>query len=360
MKVDLFKRDTNDACYQYRLGFPARVLKAQGYEITERADALHGIWRDEYLSLDGGRTPVGPPQPRLVGLDTDADVVVFPRIHAGDTVVEIPKIQALGVAVVVELDDDFGSLPRGHVGMDDTLGRKDPNLHRRWLAKACEMADLVTCSTPALAERYAPHGRVVILPNLVPAWYLSVEVPRYGDTVGWTGWTSSHVDDLRVVGDGVARALRATGAQFRHIGPEDATAEQLSLTPPEVTTTGRLSMAEYPAAFAGLDVAIAPLQPNPFNDAKSWLKVLEAAALGVSCIGSPSPEYLRARDEGLCVIASSPDEWAAIVKVALRSSEDTASYRREAAAAFTYEEHAERWWVAWSQALANRREAMAA
>lgn len=64
--------------------------------------------------------------------------------------------------------------------------RAEPTTNReqngKWLGVAWERADLVTCSTPALAERYGKHGRVAILPNYVPASYL--EIARHNHRPG--------------------------------------------------------------------------------------------------------------------------------------------------------------------------------
>ena len=48
--------------------------------------------------------------------------------------------------------------------------------------------DAVLVRHAALAERYAPHGRVAVLPNLVPARYLDVTAaPHDGTVIGWGG-----------------------------------------------------------------------------------------------------------------------------------------------------------------------------
>ncbi len=82
-------------------------------------------------------------------------------------------------------------------------------------------ADLVTVTTPALAERYGSHGRVKVLPNLVPASYFDIptHAPRkVSPTVGWTGSVVTHVGDLDVMGGVIPGVLAETGLGARARG----------------------------------------------------------------------------------------------------------------------------------------------
>jgi glycosyltransferase involved in cell wall biosynthesis len=326
---------------------------------------------------------------RAIDWLNDADVLVLQRPMDIEFVEAIPVIQRQGVAVVVEIDDDFHSLPKGHPARKLTsplvtgvavandfyalqkgqsakkmipTARKTRH-NRTNLAQACKLADLVTVTTPALAERYGSHGRVRVIRNLVPARYLTIEQERRGNLLGWTGSTVTHVDDLRECGSGISDTLRETGARFRVVGTGQGVSDQLDLGDRPIDSTGWVPLREYPIHYARLDVAIAPLQLNPFNEAKSALKMIEAAALGVAVVGSPTSEYIRAAHLGLGMIASTPDEWRAHLVRLLDSSEfraDCAGAARLAAADLTYEAHAGEWWDAWSEALKNRRQKRAA
>jgi glycosyltransferase involved in cell wall biosynthesis len=72
------------------------------------------------------------------------------------------------------------------------------------------------------------------------------------------------------------------------------------------------------------DLAVAPLAPNAFNEAKSALKFLEYAALGVPGIFSNVGEYdaaLENRQTGLLIDPNSADDWEeAIVELASNCS----------------------------------------
>lgn len=366
----------DDACGLYRMVEPARVLADQGADVYCTRTVA---WR--FSRTDDDRPY------RLV--DTvDSDVVVFQRPLARRKYDMIRCLQEAGVAVVVELDDDFGNVhPRNAAWADahpewmtpaeaaergvttsERLTRGDHRWVRTpgvvswssnvWLRKACQVADLVTVTTPALAERYAPHGRVAVLPNLVPARYLDVTAaPHDGTVVGWGGSVNTHPDDLESAGGGIAQAVDDTGARFHVVGTGIGARNALGLTC-EPTATGWVDLDGWPAALADLDVGVVPLAATRFNEAKSALKMLEYAATGVACVAAPTPDNVRLARLGVGMLAADPAHWRQWVAL-LASNDDARAYvagrGREVAAAETYEAHADRWWDAWAKALDNRR-----
>lgn len=328
-------------CGWYRLRWPAEVLQAEGHDVVV-AEAFDALF------LNG----------QMIRPLIEADVVVLQRPLVQQVVEAIPRIQSLGIAVVVEIDDDFTALPKGHGARRGTSVANDPTYNRMWLRKACEQADLVTVTTPALAERYGAHGRVAVLPNLVPASYLSVPStpPRESaPTVGWTGSVVTHIGDLEVMGGVVPGVLESTGARFVSWG--------VGLTEDALGVKGRVRpwadlRSAYPRQVADLDVGLVPLADNAFSRAKSALKGTEYAALGVPFVTSPRADYLRLfHDHGVGILAETPDEWRTEL-VRLLSSPDlraeVAARNREAVSTLTYEEHADRWWAAWRSAADNR------
>ncbi len=339
-------------CGYYRLRWPAAALTAHGVNITLHDRQPEGRYIDQHNGIT-----------RLASVDCDADVLVLQRPMERRIVEAIPVLQAQGTAVVVEIDDDFSALPKAHPARKDTAAMANPDYNRLWLTRACAAADLVTVSTPALAERYGAHGRVAVIPNYVPARYLTVTAPDHrGVTVGWTGSTQTHVGDLDVCGDGITQALRHTGASFHVVGTGIGVRAGLQLDD-EPGHTGWVEIDRYPAEYAALDVAIVPLALNRFNEAKSWLKGLEAAALGVPCVASPTGPYRQLAELGACGLAASPYDWAArVARLAsdrhLRDHEGAAA--REVAAGLTIEGNAWRWLEAWEHATVNRRGSRAA
>lgn len=340
-------------CGFYRLIWPAEQLAAHGLPVTLHEEWPRAHWR---------RQTNGIP-PFIVSVECDADVVVLQRPMEDSVVASIPVLQRQGVAVVVELDDDFTCLPKGHPARRGTMAvdrdGKRRNLNRRNLRIACERADLVTCSTPAIAARYAPHGRYHLLPNCVPARYLDIVGAEHdGVRVGWTGSTQTHVGDLEAAGDGIACAL--LGGPFHVVGTGVGVAKALGLRDDQVIGSGWLPIHEYPEAYATLDVAVVPLAPNEFNNAKSWLKGIEAAALGVPFVASPTDPYRELAALGAGWIASTPDEWRIMLRTLTANGsarQDLAMMGRSVASGFTIEGCAWRWAEAWERAVEFRHQA---
>lgn len=354
MRVRVHAADEG-GCGWYRLRYPAQVAAANGVDVELR-DAIPGLVAEDHST---GRLHV-----HAIHESYDADVAVFQRPLKREVLETMAALQKAGVAVVVDMDDDFHALPKGHGARRDTAGLANPDANRLWLRRACEGADLVTVSTPALAERYGAHGRVRVLPNCVPEAMLTVEGKGWADgflRVGWTGSTETHVGDLDVTGGGVGEAMAgcADRARFHVVGTGRGVREGLGLEA-EPSATGWVAFDRYPREYARLDIALVPLAPNRFNDAKSWLKGLEAAALGVPFIASPVADYRRLNREGAGWLVEEPTAWRRAVECMVTDGDlraAQAAQGRSVAARWTYEKRWGGWAEAWADAVENRQRA---
>lgn len=336
-------------CGAYRLTFPAGVLANEGADVHVRSTPYDAVFQP---------SPLGDRVIDLVN-DVDADVVVLQRPLHRHRVELMAVLQRRGVAVVVEIDDDFHSLHRKNPAWRQTNPAIDRDRNRDWLMRACERADLVTCSTPALAERYAPHGRVVVLPNLVPAWYLTVDRQRIDErvVVGWSGSVHTHPGDLEVTDGQVAVAAEQTGAVVAVVGTGDGVQKALQLDVPPLAS-GWLPLAQYPQAVASFDVGIVPLALSPFNEAKSNLKMSEMAALGVPVVASPTSENRALHELGVGFVVHDDVGWWRATTMLCESDQlraEMAEAGRAVMAARTYERQAWRWLEAWDRAAVNAR-----
>lgn len=321
-------------CGHYRVLWPATALADQGHDVT----------------IGDGHVPEG----------TDVVVVQRPlrRTYAEDV---IPLLQSRGIAVVVEVDDDFARIDRRNPAWAEADPKRSPDRNWQWLAKACAAADLVTVTTPALADRYGQHGRCVILPNYMPRSYLAVPPVRDETPVlGWTGSVATHPGDL----DAAAPAVRQTlaeepGWRFRAVGGQDTLrALGIAREPQHETVPWTTDLSAYIEQYARLDAALVPLAPGAFNEAKSWLKGLEAAAVGVPFIASPTGPYRQLEQLGAGLLADSGRDWLRQLRRILTDRglrDHLTAEGRAAAAKLTVEGNAWRWAEAWQQALINRR-----
>lgn len=70
------------------------------------------------------------------------------------------------------------------------------------------------------------------------------------------------------------------------------------------------SYDEYLKHLSECDINIAPLEPSLFNDAKSNIKYLEAAALGIPSVCSPRSAFSKAIQNGVNgYLADTPEQW---------------------------------------------------
>jgi hypothetical protein len=348
-------------CGAYRVTWPAQAVAAAGLaDVT----VIEPGGRRVMIDID-----------RLTGkvarerFPRDADVVVMQRPTNAMLAQAVPLLRARGVAVVIDMDDDLSRIhPRNPAfrSLQARIpagpgGRLVPNPHS-WhnAAQACRDATLVTVTTPALAERYGAHGRVRVIPNYVPERYLSA--PRVdSEVVGWGGIVGTHPDDLQTVGAAVQKLVRA-GARFENVGDPIGIGRALGL-PADPPSSGPVGLDEWPEAIARFGIGIAPLADTQFNQAKSRLKPLEYAAVGVPWVGSPLPDYVAFHKLGCGRIAARPKDWERELRTLMRDPSlraDLSAAGRAVAAQNTIEGHAEDWALAWADAVALARDSAVA
>jgi len=334
--------------------------------------------------------------PKLKGINQlpDADVVVLQRPLTRTLLDVVKFLQAAGKAVVIEVDDDFRTIDPANVAFRTVHPKHSPERNWTYLAEACQLADMVTVTTPALAARYGAHGRVRVIPNMVPSSYLHILTDPH-DTlrVGWTGTIDTHPRDLQVTRGAVARTLRRHDLTFHLVGsgryrPRDPvtglelvddTGAPLELVDDRLVaalgladgqtfahTGGWLPLEKYPKAVAELDIGVVPLDDTAFNEAKSHLKGLEFAAVGRPFIATPTGPYRQLAAAGIGLLADRPRQWETHLTRLIRDEDYRLELgeqnRRAVAAGYVIENNLDRWADAWDASLehaARRRKVSA-
>jgi len=379
VKVRVFPSDRT-GCGFYRILAPVDALIAGGADVELEINYQFAVGGSDeapgdinvMLSGSLGRTE------KVVSVaDPECDVIVLQRPAHKHVVEAIPHLQAHGCAVVCEYDDDFDSVDRRNPAYMAYDPRTNPMQNKIWAKLGSSLADLVTVTTPALVKRYGAHGRVVTLPNYVPEWYLGVETKAAkadwlgtdlsvyeggtGPRIGWAGNPASHPGDLAVMGDAIVNLMSDTDTVFRTIGTEK-TAREVGLDEDAIEVAKWVPIEDYPAMVASFDIGVVPLRDSTFNRAKSWLKGLEYAALGVPFVASQTKPYKQLHSLGICdVVQPTTASTSAWTRALMRYVEDE-EYRllraeegRIQARTMTVEAHAEDWLNAWRNALTLRR-----
>jgi hypothetical protein len=217
-----------------------------------------------------------------------------------------------GIKVVVDLDDDifnvdpyndsyryYGLKEVKHEGKwlwkdGDTIDLNKNNIEIAKIKTLLDSADLLTVSTPRLAEQFQ-HPNIYINYNAInfDEWK-RVEIKRNKKEfrLGWSG-SSSHYSDWAKIQDELAELMKRhedvklvlAGAKFegtlKNIDPERI--EYWPWVHPEAHP--------YRSVLLDLDLAVVPLTDNIFNRSKSCIKWYEFSALGVPVIASKVAPY---------------------------------------------------------------------
>lgn len=355
MKVYCFPAD-DTGCGYYRLIWPAQELQARGHNVEVVHNAREFLQAEVIgARMDRGQMVGG--QVLRVHVPSDADVIVLQRPLMRYLSQSVEVLRSQGLTVVVEMDDDLSSIHPKHFAYPKFDPRRNTEINWEWAERGCDTATMVTVSTPSLLHRYARTTPGIVIPNVVPDSMLTI--PHTDSiAVGWGGNLFTHPDDPRVIGDALSRLYVTAGQQLTVVGPGTAEdlAPEFGLKPRQVRMVPATAMLDYAGTIAGeIGVGIAPLQHSAFNNAKSYLKIMEYSALGIPWVASGLDEY-RAffADSGGGLIAESPKAWHAALRKLTRNKvlrADLAAAGKAAVAdRHVISKTAGRWWDAWESA----------
>lgn len=354
MRVVVYPAD-RFGCGHHRLIWPAEELARQGHDVV----VVPAKERHLRLQIDNQTGHVAS-----VELPEGTDVVVLQRVTHRYLAEVVPIIRSQGVAVVVDVDDDLAAIHPSNPAWTDLHPKRSdilklaesprPHMHS-WhnLAEACKHATLVTTTTPALARRYAVHGRGVVVPNYLAEHYY--KIPRVDDDlIGWPASLHSHPNDPEVVGNAIQRLVNE-GATFRVVSNSPGVGSLFGLLNDGrlELITRQIELMDWPHEIAKLGIGIAPLADTRFNAAKSWLKPLELCAVGVPWVASNRVEYRRLHKLGCGILVDKPKEWYATLRNLRRDRGrrvELSEAGRTVAHQLRLTTNAWRWWEAWDEA----------
>ena len=300
-------------CAYYRILLPMQKLEEHyGDEVEVRWDDNPLGWAKGEGDSPGHRTPENFDYENLKW----ADVVFTQNIHnyGGQYTVDIlRKAHEFGAFTHFDTDDLLTDLYEGHrlydVYKDQQLNRVTEYIYNN--------VDLVSVTQRKFAERIAPHVKcaLVVIKNTIdydlPAWNLKKRpAPKKMTRFGWVGGIHHDVDVKHFAGIPFI-VNQKVGAERVHWGfygrPQQKPEERDWQTDVwngyerilSAGFKGHKNYTVYPAMppnsygqmYTNIDVNIAVLDHNNFNDSKSEIKAIEGARYGVPLIATNTGCY---------------------------------------------------------------------
>jgi glycosyltransferase involved in cell wall biosynthesis len=321
---------------------------------------------DAHRALGGEAAAVHFRDRRIPGLVEGAAMVIFYRVPWSAWVRDcLRQARDSGASVVFSVDDlvfepalrDRIPAVRQLPGPEAELWMEGVNRYRA-TAEAC---GVFLGSTPALADA----GRAIGLQAFVHPNFMGRELALLSQAalrvtreqraqrharatcrIGYLSGTTTHDDDWMMVEPAV-RAVLEAGAnnELWLVGPVGSGSLSIDQHP-RARRIGYLPYQELPRLHAELDIVLAPLEPGlEFSEAKSAVKWLEASAMGVPVVASPTGPFRDVIDDGRTGVLAEPGAW----EEAIRGL--TADPLRRESIGRAARREAYRGWGPWSEAL---------
>lgn len=213
--------------------------------------------------------------------------------------------------------------------------------------RCLELSDRLVVSTEALAEQFRGMiDDIRVVPNYLERarWGSLHSLRRQGrkPRVGWAG-AQQHAGDLEILLEVVAATANEVEWVFFGMALDD-------FKPYVKELHAAVKYEDYPAKLAALnlDLALAPLERNAFNESKSNLRLLEYGAMGWPVIASDIEPY---RGAPVMRVPNNAQAWARAIRdcvndldAAQRSGDELRAWVRQH---WMLEEHL----ADWAQAL---------
>ncbi len=258
-----------------------------------------------------------------------SDLIVMHRPASEEWFKFIKLIQKSGKLFVADYDDNpFQTSPLnpfyGYIGVEEVEyvwpdGRKEwlwkngqvsrsgkvifdieRNIHYRETFRSnFKKADMVTCTTPELAEEFKKiNPNTIILPNCIaPEWFPTI--PEFKDKeirICWQGG-ASHYEDLFFIQPVIERILKKhDNVKFVFFGDSRFMGlfKNCDQNKIEWNTWCGLDVYPYKLSLLNCDIGLCPLVDNTFNRAKSAIKWMEYSMVGMATVAANIPPYSSA------------------------------------------------------------------
>ncbi|MFG0542528.1 glycosyltransferase [Pseudomonas sp. YQ_5] len=225
--------------------------------------------------------------PEMIVIEREKpDVMILQCRYTSNSIDEITRFKRLSNARrIYEIDDYIIDVPK-----KNAHARNMPANMRELVTQGIALCDRVVVSTQPLADALSGmHHDIRVVPNMLaaPLWagLASERQTSARPRVGWAGGTS-HRGDLELLLDVIKALADEVDWVFFGMCPD-------ALRPYVKEFHKGVPLALYPQKLASLnlDLALAPLEQNLFNDCKSNLRLLEYGACGFPVICTDTKAY---------------------------------------------------------------------
>ncbi len=280
----------NDSfCGGIRLFYPMISL-LEKKELTGQTLVEGNIWKGEV------ELPAGPNESLVVQRIAN---LIEPRLQ---------EAKSQGTRIIHDFDDLLWKIPEDNQNYQ-VMTR--PMLE--CFFRVMSHADCVTVSTEPLREALAAlHIKATLLPNCMFSedWKELRPHRRTGHRprVGWVGQAGVHRADVAILHPLIK--ILGQEVEWVFLGEIPDVRGGIRF---EAETHSMVPLQDFPAKLASLnlDLALAPLAVNEFNEAKSDLRVLQYGILGYPVVATDIFPYQTAP---VTRVSNDPDSWARAIR----------------------------------------------
>lgn len=253
-----------------------------------------------------------------------SSIVSFCRLQISTRALDFAEtVRATGSKVIFDTDDlihDPDIFFQSEYFRRDIKMANKLSLSSQYTSQMMMLADAFTLTTPALLESVKVFGKpAAIVENSISQpllkKYAKTPVRRKDGQVhlSYLSGTATHSGDFKECKRALATVLNARPNVVLHVvGQLDVTDLAAEVEVGQVQKHGLMPYAAMHEFLRKMDLNLAPLTDNTFNDAKSALKIFEAALHGVPTIASPSEPYRNAiQDKKTGYLARTTPDWEA-------------------------------------------------